>query len=117
MSRGLGVDTKRPGVIAGPFRGFRLIIAGRCLSGVGPADGRWFPVVLANAKLGRVVGQRAKRLPEQVVGHPGHRYPAALALAVKRADHVIGESGRIQVSGHDKFGMMHENTLWCFNFI
>jgi hypothetical protein len=35
-------------------------------------------------------GERAEGVPEQSVGQLGHRHPLALALAVKRSDHIIG---------------------------
>jgi hypothetical protein len=39
---------------------------------------------------GESLGNRAERLPEHFIGKAGHWQPAALALAVKRADHVVG---------------------------
>jgi hypothetical protein len=41
----------------------------------------------------------AERLPEQGVGHHGHRLAATQALAVKRADHVVGEPGEYRFRG------------------
>ena len=45
----------------------------------------------ANVESGENMGDRVEGLPEQFVGNTGHWHSAALALAIKRADYVVGE--------------------------
>jgi len=61
---------------------------GRGLCGFGIVDGAGLRI-FADTQQRRVIGDAAKRLPEQCVGYTGHRLSAAQALAVKRADHVV----------------------------
>ena len=46
--------------------------------------------VFADSKQRWIVGDAAERLPKQAVDNNSHRLAAAQALAVKRADNVIG---------------------------
>ena len=55
-------------------------------------------------KCGENLGNRVEGLAEQGIGQTGHRYSAAPALAVKRADHVVGEARGLQGSGHKSWG-------------
>ena len=86
----LGVKLKRPGRVAGPLGGFGLVGAKLRLGGsrIGGL-GLWW--ILAN-EVERLsfCGERDQRLPKQPVGQLGHRHPLALALAVERADDIIG---------------------------
>ena len=54
----------------------------------------------ANVESGENMGDRVEGLPEQFVGNTGHRHSAALALAIKRADYVVGEARGVEVPGH-----------------
>ena len=92
---------------AGPS-GLELCGAGRCSGGIGLTDWNPFGLLFTKVRVehGRNPGELIDRLPEQIVGKPGHGHPAAPALAVKRADHVIGETGGIQGSGHDGIQMI-----------
>ena len=49
---------------------------------------------------GAGVAKPADRLPQQFISQSGHGYPAALSLAVKGTDHIVGQLWRIQGSGH-----------------
>ena len=69
-------------------------------------------LLLAEASHGNLRGERTtrltERLPEQIVGQTGHRHPAALSFAVKRADHVIGQTRGIQGAWHGFDGSTEE---------
>ena len=64
--------------------------------------------LLAEGSDWSILGERTERLPEQIVGKPGHRHPAALSFAVKRADHVIGQTRGIQGAWHGFDGSTEE---------
>ena len=49
---------------------------------------------------GTVAAKPADRLPQQFISQSGHGNPAALSLAEKGADHIVGQLWRIQGSGH-----------------
>ena len=94
MDWGDGLKTERPGVVPGLrgwSYGYELCGAGRCSGGIGLTDWKRLGLLLTKVRVerGRIVDERTDRLPEQIVGKPGHGHPAAPALAVKRADHVV----------------------------
>jgi hypothetical protein len=68
--------------------------------GVGIATGSVWRHVLANAGDGDEEWNIRQCFTKQLVGETRHRHPAAQALAVKRADHVVGEARGVWVSGH-----------------
>ena len=94
MGWGLRVETRK----ARCHRAFRAQGVWWCSSGTDVTDRS--PLVLAHTEHGRSMGGAGESLPEQFVGHPGHRLAAALALAVKRADHVVGQTRGIQGAWH-----------------
>ena len=88
--------------------------SGRYSGGIGIAvwDRRGF--LLMETWDGTVVAKPADRLPKQFVSQSGHGNPTALSLAVKGADHIVGQLWGIQGSGHGWGGLRlvgeHENA-------
>ena len=95
----VGVETTRPGVSAGPSS-LRGGGGAEAYAASGLSIAPYCRRVLTDSQQRRIIGDAAERLPEQGVGHDGHRLAAAQALAVKRADHVVGEPGRVEVAWH-----------------
>jgi hypothetical protein len=71
-----------------------------CSSGVGIATGSVWKHIFANARDGDEKWNLRQCFTKQLVGKARHRHPAAQALAVKRADHIIGKARGVEVSGH-----------------
>jgi hypothetical protein len=77
----------------------------RCLCGVGLSRWGFSGFLLTEAERGWDRDAPVERLPEQVVRQACHWFSLALALAVKRADHVVGESGTVEVAWHGGDGL------------
>ena len=90
------------------------MVVRRFLSGIGVVDHAVWLRIFADREQRWVVGDPAERLPQQGVGHDRHRLPLAQALAVERADHIIGEPGSVQVSGHERYGFGVETSDGSF---
>jgi len=89
-----GGDDEGPAWVPGLF--VVQVVVGRCLSGIGVVDSiTILRRVFTDSQQRWIVGDAAERLPKQGVGHYGHGLPTAQTFSVKRADHVVGEFGRV----------------------